>query len=84
MSSVRHDVTVTMEFADETNKTYTLENVDESIRPDVANRVKAINNGTAENVADFRQTFVSNGGESFVSISSAHVITTTEEVIYNG
>lgn len=83
MSSVRHDVAITMGFEDETSKTYTLEDVDETIRPDVANRVKAINAGTAENVGDFRQTFVSNAGASFVSIIAAHVITTTEEVIYN-
>lgn len=84
MSSVKRDVTVTMDFADETNKTYTLSDVPESVLTDVANRVKAINNSTAENVNDFKSTFVSNGGASYVSISAAHIITTTEDVIYNG
>jgi len=44
----------------------------------------AINAGTAENVEAFRQTFVSDGGASFVSISAGTVTTIVEEVIYDG
>lgn len=84
MSSTTHEAQITMLFSDETSKTFTLPDMDEEARQYVADRCKAINNGTATNIADFRQTFVSNSGASFVSISGAAVITTTEEVIYNG
>ena len=84
MSSTSNEVQVTMAFTDETDKTFSLPDVAENDLQYVATRVKALNNGTATNVADFRQTFVSSAGASFVSIAAAKIIRTTEEVIYNG
>lgn len=84
MSSTSNEVQVTMLFSDDTGKTFSLPDVAEADLQNVATRVKAINNGTATNVADFRATFVSNAGASFVSISAAKIIRITEELIYNG
>lgn len=84
MSSTSNEVQVTMKFSDDTEKTFSLPDVAENDLQYVATRVKAVNNGTATNVADLRQTFVSNAGASFASIAAAKIIRTTEEVIYNG
>lgn len=84
MSSTSNEVQVTMEFEDETAKTFTLPNVAAEALQYVTPRVKAINSGTATNVADFRATFVSNAGASFVSISAARIVQTTEELIFSG
>lgn len=84
MSSTSNEVQVTMRFSDDTDKTFSLPDVAENDLQYVATRVKALNNGTATNVADFRATFVSNAGASFASIAAAKIIRTTEEVIYNG
>lgn len=72
-----------MAFADDTEKTFALPNVAADSLQYIKPRVQAVNNGTATNVADLRQTFVSNAGASFVSISAARIIQTTEEVIYS-
>lgn len=84
MSSTSNEVQVTMAFADDTEKTFNLPDVAESALQYVTPRVKAINGGTATNVADFRATFVSNAGASFVSISAARIVQTTEELIFSG
>ena len=74
-----------MDFADETTRSYTLPDTPASISAaEIESRINAINAGTAANVADFRATFVSSAGASFVSISGAQRITTLEEEIYNG
>lgn len=75
---------VELTFADDDKRTYTLPSIPSSAASLVGSRIMAINAGTAENVAAFRQTFVSNGGASFVSISAGTVTTIVEEVIYDG
>ena len=84
MSTTVNEAQITMAFDDGTEKTFALPSIPAGALQYVKPRVQAINGGTATNVADFRQTFVSNGGASFVSISAARVIVTTEEVLYSG
>lgn len=74
-----------MSFEDDTTRIYTLPDIPASITAEsIEAAVNAINNETATNVADFKKTFVSNAGESYVAIVGAKLITTEEDVIYNG
>lgn len=82
MSST-NEARIKMAFDDSTEKTFVLPEIETSALQYVKPRIQAINNGTATNVEDLRQTFVSNGGASFVSISGAQIIQTTEEVVYS-
>ena len=85
MSTLTIKTRVYMDFADETTRPYTLPDTPESITAaEIETRINAINNGTAINVNDFKATFVSTAGASFISISGAQRITTLEEEIYNG
>lgn len=84
MSTTTNEAQITMAFDDGTEKSFTLPSISADVLQYVKPRVQAINNGTALNVADFRATFVSNAGASFVSISGARVTRTTEEVLYSG
>lgn len=87
MSTTQIEANITMTYADGTNRAYTLPSISAAYADDtdvMKARILAINNGTASNVADFRNTFVSAAGASFVSISAATMVETTEEVIYSG
>lgn len=75
---------VELTYADDDTRTYTLPSIPSSVASQVQSRILAINAGTAENVEAFRQTFVSEGGASFVSISAGTVTTVIEEVVYDG
>ena len=87
MSTTQIEAHITMTYADETTRAYTLPSIASAYAEDtdtMKGRIQAINNGTAQNVSDFRKTFVSAAGASFVSISAASMIETTEEVVYSG
>ena len=84
MSTTTNEAQITMAFDDGTEKAFTLPSISADVMPYIKTRVQAINEGTAANVADFRATFVSNAGASFVSISGARVTRTVEEVLYSG
>lgn len=75
---------VELTYDDGDTRTYTLPSIPSDAASLVSGRIMAINAGTADNIEAFRQTFVSDGGASFVSISAGTVTTTIEEVIYDG
>lgn len=75
---------LTLFYDDEDTRAVTLPDVPDDAVSLIKSKIVAVNNGTAQNVADMRTTFVSEGGGSFVSISAAELTTTTEEVIYDG
>lgn len=83
-STTVNSAEITLFYEDDTERKITLPELDESVLPDIKGRVLAINNGTAQYVNDFKQTFVSNDGASCVSISAAKIIMTVEEVVYSG
>lgn len=84
LSTTLNSAQVTLEFSDETTRTYTLPSIPASAIANIPTKVKAINGGTAENVDAFKATFIANSGASFVSISSAVSTTVVEDVIYSG
>lgn len=74
-------VKLTLAFQDAETRTYTFNDVDESLSPaDVKDRVKAINTNMPE---AFAVTFVSSTGARCVIIREAKVIWKREEVIYS-
>lgn len=76
---------VKMDFEDGTTRTYTLPDTPATLTSaEIENRINAINDGSASNIADFRNSFVSTAGASFISISGAQRVTTIEEELYNG
>ena len=84
MSTTTNNAEITLQFTDETTKTFTLPSLTAGALSYVKPRCQAINAGTATDVADFRATFLSTAGASFVSISGAKIISTVEDVIYSG
>ena len=84
MSTLTNEAQITLYFADETEKTFTLPSVPAAGLSYVKPRCAEINASIAVHYADFAKTFISNSGASFVSISGAKTIETTEEVLYSG
>ena len=84
MSTLTNEAQITLFFADETEKTFTLPSIPAAGLNYVKPRCAAINAKSAEHYEDFAVTFISNAGASFVSISAAKTIETTEEVLYGG
>lgn len=86
MSKTTLEFRATMTFEDGETITHSIPDVsnDNTTISNIVPRVQAINAGTAANVDALRRTFVSTAGASFVSISGARLIRTTEEEIYSG
>ena len=78
------NVVITLLFEDDSTRTYTFENVNSADLPDVKSKILAINANANNEYANFYQTFISPYGEPVTKIESAKIVTTEEEVIYNG
>lgn len=77
-------VQIKLAYLDATNKTIKFNGVDNSVTPDVKDKIKAINAGLkAGTLPYFANTFVSAIGAECHSITDAKIIRTTEEVIYS-
>ncbi len=73
-------VVITLAYDDATRRNYTFSGVAEEEIADVKDRILAIN---ANMPANFRSTFVSEGGTQVKMIAAGKIITLEEEVIYN-
>lgn len=81
MAETTTSVRIGLLYQDGTTRNYTFEGVADSVIPDVATKIKAIN---AAPSSPFHQTFVSNDGSPVLRIGSGQVTTTEETVIYTG
>lgn len=74
---------ITLAYEDATSRTYTFNGV---LYPlDVKDKVLAINASLEAGTADaFKNTFVSDNGAKCAMISKAQVITTIQDIIYQG
>lgn len=85
MSTTSIEAKIKVDFTDGNTRTFTLPNVPDTLTAsEIEARCRAINDGTAENAADFKQAFISDEGAGVASIASAIRITTVTEEIYNG
>lgn len=96
MSTTTNEVKVTGLYADGTTRTYSMVQNDNMALASVKPRIMQINQvmtgGDSSTIpasvqayaADMQTTFVSSSGEHLIKIAKGQVVTTTEEVIYNG
>lgn len=86
MSSTTRDYNITLAYTDGTSRKITFPKIDQNVTSPTAARtkIKAINDGTATGAASFKSTFVSDDGAPVDHISKAQLVTTIEEVIYDG
>lgn len=82
--STQSNVTVVLGFADSSEKSFTIEDVPDEAVGDIRDIVLAINLNANGEYNPFYQTFLSNGGASFSSITAAKLVSVEEEVVYNG
>lgn len=83
MATTRQAV-LKLAFRDATDRTFKFNGVDASKVADIKSKVIAINDSLAAGqLNNFAQTFVSDTGAECIMISTAQIITTEEEVIYN-
>ena len=80
--STQSNVTVVLGFADSSEKS--IEDVPDEAVGDIRDIVLAINLNANGEYNPFYQTFLSNGGASFSSITAAKLVSVEEEVVYNG
>lgn len=84
MSTMETSLKVKIVYADATSRNYTFNGIsnDEDMR--IKANIVALNDSLVAGTADdFKEIFVSDGGASSVSISSAIITHTIQEVIYN-
>lgn len=81
MPEITTSVRIGLLYQDGTTRNYTFEGVADSVLPDVANKIKAINANSEDN---FHKTFVSNDGSPVLRIGSGQITSTEETVIYTG
>ncbi len=78
------NVGLTLSFADLSSRTITIEDVPAQNLMQIKSKVKAVNANVDGAYNALYQSFVSNDGDNFVSISSAKIVSIEEDVIYNG
>lgn len=76
-----NDVRLSLLYGDGTTRSYTFNDVADSVIADVATKIKAIN---AAPSSAFHQTFVSDSGEAVLRIATGTITSTEETVIYTG
>lgn len=83
--STTTELQLKLEFEDGSTRLYTIPTVESGLTDTmVISRVNALNDGTNPDSSAFKSTFVTEDGDHCVSITSASIITTTEEEIYRG
>lgn len=82
--AVTYQAVFKLAFRDATDRTIKFNGIDAEIVDGIKRKVIAINDSlTAGEAEYFAKTFVSDNGADCIMISSAQVISTDEEVIYN-
>lgn len=84
MSTTTVKVKTTLTYQDASTRTYTIDapaNIDTT---QAKAQIAAFNVAAATGTSDINKTFVSDFGNPVTMISSAEIVTTTEEEIYNG
>lgn len=86
MSTITREVRAKIVFADSTSRTYSIP-IDLEDVSDVKTRAKELNNKTGDGAQysdAMLATFVSDSGSPMTKIGGVSVVTTVEEVIFNG
>lgn len=84
MSSHKNNVIVTLLYEDGSTRNYTFEDVADSDLNRIKAKIKAINENSNDEYANFYKTFISEDGNAVIEINSCKIISYQEEVIYNG
>lgn len=81
-----NSVKIKIAYEDATSRNYTFNGVEDYNLEDVKDKVIALNNAITSSTADglaFKETFVSDSGAQVKAITTATIIITEQEVIYN-
>jgi len=79
--TTNNQVKVGLLYGDGTTRTYSFDGVADSLIPDVKSKIVSINNDSTDN---FHKTFVSDAGADVIRIATGTVVSTIEEIVYEG
>ena len=82
-------IKVRLEYTDNSERVYSMQitdqmAVDQDFRAYAKQKIRDFNTAAASIGSSVQQTFVSTGGNNVTRIVTAEIVTTQEEVIYNG
>ena len=82
-------IKVRLEYTDNSERVYNMQitdqmAVDQDFRAYAKQKIRDFNTAAASIGSSVQQTFVSTGGNNVTRIVTAEIVTTQEEVIYNG